>query len=228
MQLEDTVHMGGMTESALWLVIGSLCSRVGRIFCSRIQIRQICTLLSSQVGVCPRHGSVDEQRCWLKVPLGHCRCGLNKPRFGCWLLHTTPPFFLIVIFPVAESHGLPCDPWGPHQSRDSHRVTHNAGLVAGFPPRLSFLTRNWRIWRNLSVVLCLPERGAIESRWSHFSYSSEMLCVWLFSAEGCFSLISGSRKLSVTSCSWAVLVLLVMWKSVKLFFWWCFSSEIPF
>ena len=111
-------------ESALWLAIVSLGSRVGNIFCLRIQIRHICTLLSSQVGVCPRHGTIDEQRWWLKVPLGLYRYGLNKPKSGCWLLHTTPLFLITVIFPVVESHRLPCDPWMPHQSRDSHRVTH--------------------------------------------------------------------------------------------------------
>ena len=100
MRPEGTLHSGWGCDSAPWVGVGKQGYRADKIPRLRIQIRQICTLLSSLVRVHLQLHSADEQSCWLGLLLGHCRYELSLPRSVCWLLQTPPHFSVSVRFPV--------------------------------------------------------------------------------------------------------------------------------
>lgn len=142
---EDTLHSRWKYDSSPCLGMGKLGSRASKNLCLRIQIRQICTLQSSLVKVCPQLSSADEQSHWLGLVLGRCRYELSLPRFMHWLLQALPPFSLIGQFQWLRLTDSPAIPVVQNQSRGSHKITPVLGVGTVFFLGVSFPTGGARV-----------------------------------------------------------------------------------
>lgn len=194
---------------ALWLTTLSGCGQIGlsieKTSILRIQIRQICTLLSSLFRMCLWLGPADGITTW-SLQVGEITTW--SLQVGIW----SAKIHVLVVAPFSPSLSQsdsqclsPADCPTVHmrcdQSRGSWKVTHSTG-GSSCPPGFSFLTGG--TWGSGETSLHGAALAWGRGMWSvcrYFSYPSNVLCLGLWGTVGSFSLTLCSRILSVVSSS---------------------------
>lgn len=189
----------GSCDLAPCLGVGRLGFRARKIPHLRIQIRHICIPPRSLIRLHPHFDSADEQRCWLRLLLRHCRYELSLLGYECWLLQA-PSHFL--------SHSQILSDWAHRLPYNSLSVRSEWGLPQSDPQYWGMVVCSGcssliRWTRGLGETslhgMHCPEGGAMPSVCSYFSNA---ICSHLRGAGGASASPPCSRVLSVVFCSW--------------------------
>lgn len=199
---EDILHSGWGYNSAP--CSGKMGSRASNSPHLRIWIRQIFKQMCLLVRVCSQLHSTDEQ-IRLRLLLGYDRYELGLPTSMCWLLQTPSYFSIIIRFLVIDFTESFAILMGWDQSRDSNKLTHNAGIGL-VSPHLRFPLPTGGTGSSGETSLCGTVLSWGKSMWSmcsHFSYPFDVVSLGL-SAQGWVPhphVLSGVLLLTVVNCS---------------------------